>query len=90
MIIMDHRMPQKSGIATTRELLKLNPDLKIIFISADISVKKEALAAGAAAFIEKPFHIDSLLASIDKIISPAQSKGSLSSIKDNLGRFTLV
>ena len=84
MIIMDHRMPQKSGLATTRELLKLNPDFKIIFVSADISVKKEALAAGAVAFFEKPFHIDSLLASIDKIISPAQSKGSLSSIKDNL------
>lgn len=83
-IIMDHRMPLKSGLETTRELLKLNPDSKIIFVSADVSVKKEALAAGAVAFFEKPFRMDSFLAFIDKIIRPAQSKGNLSSIKDDL------
>lgn len=56
-VIMDHRMPGKDGIETTKELLKLVPDLTIIFSSADESVREEALRAGAVSFWAKPFPV---------------------------------
>lgn len=66
-IIMDHRMLKMNGLEATRELLKLNPDFKIIFASADVSVKREALAAGAKVFLEKPFRMDLFLNIIQRI-----------------------
>jgi CheY-like chemotaxis protein len=54
-IIMDHRMPGKDGIQTTREILEMDPSVPIIFSSADMSVREQALEAGACSFWAKPF-----------------------------------
>jgi len=59
-ILMDHRMPKKNGIETTKEILQLNKQAKIIFTSADLSIKEEALSLGALSFKEKPFTINNL------------------------------
>jgi CheY-like chemotaxis protein len=64
-ILMDHQMPLKNGLETTEELLKINPYLKIIFLSADNTVRKKALKSGAVKFIEKPFSIHTLFNSIN-------------------------
>ncbi len=67
-IIMDHRMPGKDGIETTRELLKLAPGIPIIFSSADESVREQALEAGAVSFWAKPFPVSLLVnAMVDMI-----------------------
>ncbi len=67
-ILMDHRMPIKNGIDTTKEILEKSSQTKIIFISADKSVKNEALSIGAVQFIEKPFSINKLHEEIHKIV----------------------
>ena len=54
-IIMDHRMPGKDGIQTTKEILEMDPSVPIIFSSADMSVREQALEAGACSFWAKPF-----------------------------------
>ncbi len=53
-IIMDHRMPGMTGLEATREILKIAPQIKIIFASADASIEKEALKAGVYKFFHKP------------------------------------
>ncbi|MFX0030970.1 MAG: response regulator [Candidatus Hermodarchaeota archaeon] len=72
-ILMDHRMPVKNGIDATIEIISLSSNSKIIFISADNSVKKKALSIGAKSFIEKPFSIEQLHQEIKNIIG--NSKG---------------
>ncbi len=69
LILMDHRMPIKDGITAAKEILKLNNTSKIIFLSADYSIKDKALALGAKYFLEKPFKLDELSKMIEKIIS---------------------
>jgi CheY-like chemotaxis protein len=69
-ILMDYRMPIMNGIDATRRILKLEPDMKIIFISADGSVREAALEAGAVLFIQKP-------ASIKEILSAVESVGAM-------------
>ena len=63
---MDHRMPLKNGIETTKEILKMNPETKIIFISADYNIKNKAFKIGAIDFIEKPIDLSTLSTIINK------------------------
>jgi len=68
-ILMDHRMPVKNGIDTTIELMKFNSHTKIIFTSADNSIKGRALEIGAISFIEKPFTVIQLQTEINRVVN---------------------
>jgi len=68
-ILMDHRMPIKNGIEATKEILEYNNRTKIIFTSADKSIKKLALLTGAISFLEKPFSFADLVKEIEKVLS---------------------
>ena len=67
-ILMDHRMPIKNGIETTKEILRIHGTQKIIFASADKTVRKEALETGTAGFIDKPFSLAQLHQTIKKVV----------------------
>ena len=66
-IIMDHRMPVMNGVDATKEIIRLNPGQKVIFVSADVLVEKEARDAGAVDFLPKPFRMDDLIEKMEKI-----------------------
>ena len=68
-ILMDHRMPIKNGIEATKEILHINNHTKIVFTSADKSVKKQALMLGAISFLEKPFSFADLVKEIERVIN---------------------
>ena len=67
-ILMDHRMPVQNGLDTALILLKLKKPPKIIFTSADISIKGRALALGGLTFLEKPFSVKALHDEIIKVL----------------------
>ncbi len=67
-VIMDHRMPIKSGIEATEEILEFDKNAKIIFASTDKTVKEIALSIGALIFEEKPFDNIILIDDINKLI----------------------
>ena len=68
-VLMDHRMPLKNGIEATKEILQIDVNSKIIFTSADSSVKEEALSIGAIGFEEKPFTIEKLRIRIQQALN---------------------
>lgn len=68
-IIMDHRMPVMNGVEATKEILRLNPTQKVIFVSADVLVEKEARDAGAIEFLPKPFRMDDLIEKMERVSS---------------------
>jgi two-component system chemotaxis response regulator CheY len=65
-IIMDHRMPIMNGVDATKEIMKINPKQKVIFVSADVLVEKEARDAGAIEFLPKPFRMDDLIEKMER------------------------
>ena len=67
-ILMDHRMPMKSGIEAAKEILEIDSSTKIIFLSADETIKEEALSNGAVSFKDKPFSLQRLFNNIEKAI----------------------
>ena len=59
-IIMDYNMPIKNGIEATKEILEIDKNAKIIIVSGETSIKKEAFSAGVIDFYEKPFSFTEL------------------------------
>ncbi len=67
-ILMDQRMPEMSGIEASKLILQIDSSVKIIFISADASVKEEAISIGAFLFIDKIITVSELLGAINRAI----------------------
>lgn len=71
LVTMDIVMPFKSGIEATKEILAFDEKATIIMCSAlgQESLVMEAIEAGAADFIVKPFKADDVLAVVNKVTS---------------------
>ncbi|HAK88196.1 MAG TPA: hypothetical protein DHV16_03870 [Nitrospiraceae bacterium] len=69
-VITDIVMPGMDGIALTRELLKINPELPVMVITgfSDEHYYEDSVNAGASDFINKPFSIAELLARFQKMM----------------------
>jgi DNA-binding NarL/FixJ family response regulator len=65
---MDYRLPLMDGIEATKEILKIDPETKILFLSADINVKDKAMAAGAFVFLKKPANINEITKAVENVI----------------------
>jgi DNA-binding NtrC family response regulator len=78
-IILDLAMPEMDGIDVLKILLKLNPDLQILFLTGHATLEKgiESVKLGAFDFMEKPVDIDTL---IEKV-NDAKRQGDLLSEK---------
>ena len=66
-LVLDIRMPGRSGLELQRELAAANRQLPIIFITAhgDIPMTVQAMKGGAIEFLTKPFRDQDLLDAID-------------------------
>ncbi len=71
LIILDMILPRMDGKETYCKLKELDPEVKVILSSGyDIDQKiKEVLNQGAVDFIQKPYHIETLLNKVRKHIS---------------------
>jgi len=67
-VVMDHRMPIKNGFEASKEILQINDNTKIIFASADVSIRDEVLELGVCGFLKKPFTKKTLIDEISDIL----------------------
>ena len=68
-ILMDHRMPLKDGLEATKEILKVDGTVNIIFASADKTIKEEVISMGIIAFLDKPFSLEKLVNQIKMVLA---------------------
>ncbi|HEY3273561.1 MAG TPA: response regulator [Methanocella sp.] len=68
-VLIDHRMPIKNGLAAMKEMLALQPTIRFVFISADVDMKKEAMAAGARVFLSKPSGIKEITDALNEALA---------------------
>ena len=76
LVTMDIVMPFKSGIEATREILALDKNALIIMCSAlgQESLVMEAIEAGAADFVVKPFKPEDVQRVVQKVMSSRAPK----------------
>lgn len=65
-VVLDMYMPAMNGLEVQADLATHHPGLPIVFITAhdDAAAEQRAMAAGATAFLHKPFTEQQLLAAI--------------------------
>ena len=76
MAVLDISLPEKNGVDLYQELLALNPNLKVLFVSGHVGaeiIRFYGLRATDRHFLQKPFDAAVLVARIREIIeSPTQ------------------
>ncbi len=70
-VAMDMIMPEMNGIEATKEIMRLDPNAKIIVCSAmgQQMMVIEAMQAGAKDFIVKPFRQDKVIEVLSKVVN---------------------
>ncbi len=70
-VTMDIAMPEIDGIGATKRLLEVYPDAAVVIVSSmkDDELEKEAQAAGAVAFFQKPFEAGELTSTLWELVS---------------------
>ncbi|MFW9810512.1 MAG: response regulator [Candidatus Thorarchaeota archaeon] len=73
-ILMDYRMPVMNGIDATRKILEIDPLARVLFLSADTSIKDEAMEVGAVDFLGKPISCAEIIVFIEKHTSASEEE----------------
>jgi len=70
LVTMDIVMPEVGGIESIKEILKIDPEAKILVVSAlgQQALVKEAIEAGASDFVIKPFKPEKVIEAVEKIL----------------------
>lgn len=69
-LLLDLAMPKKDGYTVVKEVMKIDPNAKIILITAsdDQKVITQCLDEGATTYISKPFDFNGVLKAINDIL----------------------
>jgi len=70
LVTMDITMPEMDGISAVREIKKIDPDARIVMVTAmgQKNLVVEAIQAGAKDFIVKPFQPERVIESVQKLL----------------------
>jgi FixJ family two-component response regulator len=87
-LILDVRMPGRSGLELQRELAAANRQVPIIFMTAhaDVPMTVQAMKGGAIEFLTKPFRdqdlLDAVEAGLARDRARRESEGALSALRE--------
>jgi CheY-like chemotaxis protein len=70
LVVLDFTMPGMTGLEVLRELLKIDPGVQVILSSGHVldNDADQLLAAGARAFLAKPYRPEELVAKIRQVL----------------------
>ena len=71
--VLDKRLPDGTGVELCETLMKITPSVPCIFYTGDAYEihRREALAAGAAAFVAKP-DIEGLITAVHQLLANSE------------------
>lgn len=78
LVLLDQRMPEMEGLDVLKKIRQRAPDARIIMITAfaTIDLAVDALKAGAADFLRKPFTVETLRGAVQSSLGRAQTAGT--------------
>ncbi|HEX9912360.1 MAG TPA: response regulator [candidate division Zixibacteria bacterium] len=84
--LIDLKMPGLDGIQTLKELKKIIPEILPIIMTGYPTIESavEALRSGACDYVIKPFKLNELRASIDRVLKEYQLKYEIDELKGKI------
>jgi FixJ family two-component response regulator len=78
-LILDVQMPGMNGLDVQDRLATGGNSIPVIFITAhdDVGIREKALAAGAVAFLRKPFNDDLLIRTLQEALKRRANPGQI-------------
>jgi DNA-binding NtrC family response regulator len=67
-VVIDYRLPSMNGLELMKEVLAMEPAIKVLFISGDDSIRQESIDTGAAVFLKKPSSINVIAETVRGLI----------------------
>lgn len=73
LVAMDLKMPQTDGLSAIRQILLVDPQARIVVVSAQKhpDTIAQAMEAGAKDFLVKPLNLDQVARTIEQVLAPA-------------------
>jgi len=87
-VILDFRLPDGDGISVLKTLRQADPDLPVIMLTADKDVETvvEAIKAGAADYLTKPFEVDDVELRLSRALEGTRIKREFRLLKEQVSR----
>lgn len=86
-VVVDMRMPGRSGIEVLREVKAFDPHIEVILMSAyaDVATAVQGIKEGGYDFLTKPFsHIDQLTTAVHRAAEKRRLERELSSLREHV------
>ena len=76
--LLDVMMPEHDGFYGLQNIRRINPNAKVIMVTADLTADtaEKLTQLNASAVIYKPYEIDRVLETIDKVMKLVQENGA--------------
>ena len=65
LVVLDLGLPMLGGMDVLRRMRTIEAAPPAVVVSANVEARREALELGAAAFVPKPFDLDSLMSAVN-------------------------
>jgi len=90
LVIMDIRMPEKSGIEGLQEIREINPNVSIIMLTGygDLETAQQAIRFGANDYLQKPFDTDDIQAIVKKYVNRSKLFSRKQTAQEELSKMT--
>ncbi|WP_372845179.1 sensor histidine kinase [Pontiella sp.] len=90
LVIMDIRMPEKSGIEGLQEIREINPNVSIVMLTGygDLETAQQAIRFGANDYLQKPFDIDEIQAVVKKYVERSKLHSRKRQAQEELNKMT--
>lgn len=71
-VLLDILMPKRNGIDVLKYITKNHPATKTVMVTghSDLRSAVEARQLGAAEFITKPYHLQTILSTLQRVLEP--------------------
>ncbi|MDY7035599.1 MAG: sigma-54 dependent transcriptional regulator [Thermodesulfobacteriota bacterium] len=79
LVLLDQKLPDIGGVEVCRKIMEINPNAKVIFMTAYATVQYavEAMQTGAFHYLSKPIDLDELLIAIRMAVQNVRLEGRL-------------